>query len=168
MQILTWLDIKLVWHPSSIMSAPNLNWFHIKVNSKLFSAHWETLLIHSFICRNISWSFSPFLSCPFMWQFSLAGRMWSPFRGLLAFNSHFNFFQEMFNDSCGSNSGSLKNHALTMEGLFLVGSQKTEESFNEVGVQDNKEHGLCASTNSVLKKKGKRVTDVVTFGRLFN
>lgn len=41
-----------------------------------------------------------------------------------------------------------------MEGLFLVGSLGA--CANELGAEDNKEHGFCGSTNSVVKKKKEK------------
>lgn len=54
----------------------------------------------------------------------------------------------------GATRGSLKKSYAgfhppeTVEGLFLAGSRKTEESFNEGRAQDDKDRGLCALAQS--------------------
>lgn len=74
----------------------------------------------------------------------LAVRMPSAFGGSLAVSFQFNSFQEMYNDSGGSNSDIIKKSCTGfhppgwVEGLFLVGSLKTGESFNELRSQDKR------------------------------
>lgn len=91
------------------------------------------------------------LALPFMSQPPFADRRRSPFGGSLAF---FTTFQEMYNDSDGSNSDIIKKSCTGfhppgwVEGLFLVCSQKTGESFNELRSQNEKENGLCDSAQS--------------------
>lgn len=90
------------------------------------------------------------LAFPFMSQPPFADRRRSPLRGSLAFTT----FQEMYNDSDGSNSDIIKKSYTGfhppgwVEGLFLVCPQKTGESFNELRSQNEKENGLCDSVQS--------------------
>lgn len=67
-----------------------------------------------------------------MSQFPSADTIWPPFEGSLAVSLQFNLFQEMFNDSGGSNSDIIKKSCTGfhssgwVEDLFLVDSQQRE------------------------------------------
>lgn len=67
-----------------------------------------------------------------MSQFPSADTIWPPFEGSLAVSLQFNSFQEMFNDSGGSNSDIIKKSCTGfhssgwVEDLFLVDSQQRE------------------------------------------